>query len=117
MKKFTEERLRNLGNGYDHNWVINGRAGDLRKAAEAYDPISGRSLEVLTTQPGMQFYAGNFLDGSLIGKNGIRYNRRYGFCFETQHFPDGINHSEFPSMILRPGEEFHEKTVFKFGLR
>jgi aldose 1-epimerase len=105
--------------GYDHNFVINRKAGEnaLVLAARVYEPTSGRVLEVSTTQPGVQFYTGNFLDGSVTGTEGHVYKRRYGFCLETQHFPDSPNHPEFPNTILRPGETLREKTVFKFSAR
>jgi len=106
-----------LAHGYDHNFVINQKPeqNGLKLAARVYEPTSGRTLEVWTTQPGIQFYTGNFLDGSVVGKQGHVYKRRYAFCLETQHFPDSPNHPDFPNTILRPGETFHEKAVFKFG--
>jgi len=106
-----------LGHGYDHNFVINRQGDGMVLAARVYEPTSGRVLEVSTTQPGVQFYSGNFLDGTVTGKQGHVYKRRYGFCLETQHFPDSPNHPEFPSTILRPGETFQSKTVFKFSAR
>ncbi len=108
-----------LGHGYDHNWIINRKAGDngLVLAARMYEPTSGRVLEVSTTQPGVQFYSGNFLDGTVTGKQGNVYRRRYGFCLETQHFPDSPNHPDFPTTILKPGETFKSKTVFKFSTK
>ena len=111
-----DEQLR-LGRGYDHNWVVDGPAGTLRLAARVREPHSGRVMEVLTTQPGIQFYTGNFLDGTIVGKGGTRYQRRSGFCLETQHFPDSPNHPDFPSAVLRPGEEFHSTTVYRFSAR
>jgi aldose 1-epimerase len=104
-----------LGHGYDHNFVINRKGPGLTLAARVYEPTGGRVLEVSTTQPGLQFYTGNFLDGTITGKQGHAYKRRYGFCLETQHFPDSPNHPTFPTTILRPGETFHEKTIFKFS--
>src|SRR5579864_4618392 len=106
-----------LGHGYDHNFVINRKGDGMELAARVYEPTSGRVLEVSTTQPGVQLYTGNFLDGTITGKQGHIYKRRYAFCLETQHFPDSPNHPEFPSTILRPGETFHSKTVFKFSTR
>ena len=106
-----------LGHGYDHNWVINRKGDGLTLAARMYEPTSGRVLEVSTTQPGVQFYTGNFLDGTVTGKKGHVYKRRYGFCLETQHFPDSPNHPDFPSTILKPGETFKSKTVFKFSTK
>jgi aldose 1-epimerase len=108
------------GKGYDHNWVLNdppgatGRA--LRHAARLVEPAGGRTLDVSTTEPGMQFYAGNFLDGTVTGKSGLVYQRRFGLALETQHYPDSPNHSNFPSTILRPGERFQSTTVFTFGV-
>lgn len=106
-----------LGGGYDHNWVLNGEMGTLRKVASAYEPSSGRLMEVLTTEPGLQFYSGNFLDGSSIGKGDIPYHHRFGFCLETQHFPDSPNKPEFPTTVLRPGETYSSKTVYRFSVR
>jgi aldose 1-epimerase len=106
-----------LARGYDHNFVINRRGNGLIFAARVYEPTSGRVLEVSTTQPGVHFYTGNFLDGTITGKNGHVYQRRYGFCLETQHFPDSPNRPEFPTTILRPGETFRSKTVFKFSAK
>jgi len=106
-----------LGRGYDHNFVLNGdtmRA--LFLAAQAYDPHSGRLLEVFTTEPGIQLYTGNFLDG-IHGKDGKVYNRRYAFCLETQHFPDSPNHPNFPSAELKPGQHFQSTTVYKFSTK
>jgi aldose 1-epimerase len=103
-----------LGHGYDHNWVLNNStAGSLYIAAQAYDPHSGRVLEVSTTEPGLQLYTGNFLDG-IRGKGGKVYNRRYAFCLETQHFPDSPNHPQFPSTVLKLGQRFQSTTVYKF---
>jgi aldose 1-epimerase len=108
-----------LGHGYDHNWVINRKSGEkgLVLAARVYEPTSGRVLEVSTTQPGVQFYTGNFLDGTVTGKENRVYKRRFGLCLETQHFPDSPNHPDFPSTILKPGETFHQKTMFKFSTK
>jgi len=106
-----------LGRGYDHNFVLNGdtmRA--LFLAAQGYDPHSGRLLEVLTTEPGIQLYTGNFLDG-IHGKDGKVYNRRYAFCLETQHFPDSPNHPNFPTTELKPGQHFQSTTVYKFSTK
>lgn len=101
-----------FGKGYDHNYVIKGKG--LRLAARASYPANGRVMEVHTTQPGMQFYTGNHLPDKLPAKDGAVYGFRAGFCFETQHFPDSPNQPAFPSTVLRPGEEFHQQTVFKF---
>ena len=101
--------------GYDHNFVLRGSSGLLRPALTLYEPVSGRKLEILTTQPGIQFYSGNFLDGSLSGKSGVRYDKYAGLCLETQHFPDSPNHPKFPSTVLRPDEKLRETTVFAFS--
>ena len=105
-----------LGRGYDHNFVINRTGAGLVWAARMHDPQSGRTLEVSTTEPGMQFYSGNFLDGTITGKQGHVYQRREGFAFETQHFPDSPNHPEFPSTILRPGKVYKSQTIYKFSV-
>lgn len=106
------------GNGYDHNFVLDGDAGKLEQAAEAYDPDSGRLLTVLTTEPGVQLYIANHLDGSSIrGKGGVGYEKNAAFCLETQHFPDSPNQPAFPSTVLRPGKEFHSVTIFRFATR
>lgn len=104
------------GAGYDHNFVVNGPAGRLRRAARVVEPERGRTLEVWSTEPGLHLYTGNFLDGTLRGKQGRVYQRRWGFCLETQHFPDSPNHPGFPPTILRPGERFASHTVFAFGV-
>jgi aldose 1-epimerase len=104
------------GGGYDHNWVLNRKGPDLALAARLAEPTTGRTLEVFTTEPGIQFYSGNFLDGTITGKDGRVYQHRYGLCLETQHFPDSPNHSNFPSTILRPGQEYRSTTVFRFGV-
>ena len=106
-----------LGHGYDHNFVLDHPEGKLSEAAEAYEPTSGRTLKVLTTEPGVQLYTGNFLDGSITGKEGRVYKARYAFCLETQHFPDSPNHPTFPSTELKPGQKFHSVTVYEFGVR
>lgn len=105
------------GQGYDHNFVINRNSDDLALAARVREPGSGRVMEVFTTEPGIQFYSGNFLDGSVTGKHGHAYQRRYGFCLETQHFPDSPNQAAFPSTILRPGQTFHSRTVYRFSVQ
>ncbi len=111
-----DEQLR-LGRGYDHNFVLRGGGGALAEAAEVYEPKTGRVLRVLTTEPGVQFYTGNFLDGTLRGKGGRVYARRAGFCLETQHFPDSPNQPGFPSTVLRPGQTYRSTTVFEFSAR
>lgn len=112
----AHEQLRFAG-GYDHNWVLDAARGTLALAASVEEPTTGRTLEVWTEEPGIQFYAGNFLDGSYIGKRGQPYAYRNGFCLETQHFPDSVNQPAFPSTILRPGAAYRTATVFKFGTR
>ena len=110
----NNEQLR-LGMGYDHNFVLDHPEGQLAEAAEVYEPTTGRMLRVLTTQPGVQFYTGNHLDGSITGKGGVVYKPRFAFCLETQHFPDSPNHPSFPSTELKPGQKFHSVTVFQFS--
>jgi len=101
--------------GYDHNFVLDGAEGEKRLAAKVHDPISGRFVEAHTTEPGLQFYTGNFLDGSLVSGSKV-YEQYAGMCLETQHFPDSPNQPEFPSTVLRPGENFVSQTVFRFGV-
>jgi aldose 1-epimerase len=103
-----------LGRGYDHNLVLNRTGNELQLTARVRGPKSGRILEVYTTEPAVQFYTGNFLDGTIIGKHNHAYQQRAGFCLETQHYPDSPNHPDFPSTILRPGDVFHSRTTFKF---
>lgn len=105
-----------LAGGYDHNFVLNGGAG-MHEAAKVVDPQSGRTLTVTTTQPGVQFYSGNFLDGTVHGISGAAYEKHAGFCLETQHFPDSPNHPNFPSTELKPGQTMHSETVFTFGVQ
>jgi aldose 1-epimerase len=111
-----DEQIR-LGHGYDHNWVLDSGGGKLAEAAEVYDPGSGRVLKVLTDQPGVQFYTGNFLDGSIKGKGGRPYEVRSALCLETQHFPDSPNHPDFPSTELKPGQRYHTVTVYSLSAR
>jgi aldose 1-epimerase len=112
------ERIGQVEGGYDHNYVLNKpAAGEMTLAATAYEPTSGRYMEVHTTQPGVQFYSGNFLDASLTGKGDVVYKKHYGFCLETQHFPDSPNQPSFPNTILRPGERYQHSTVYKFSTR
>jgi len=105
------------GGGYDHNWIINGEPGELRLAARVYEPTSGRVMDVHTTEPAMQFYAGNMMPPSLNGKGGRIYARRGGLCLETQHYPDSPNKPEFPSTTLEPGQTYQTTTVYKFSAR
>ena len=103
--------------GYDHNCIVDGEAGTLRPAARVYEPVSGRVMEVLTTEPGVQLYTGNFLDGSLTSIGGLVCRQHSGFCLETQHFPDAVHHPDFPSIILRPNQTYQTSTVFAFSVR
>jgi aldose 1-epimerase len=108
------DQLKN-GGGYDHNWVLNKTANAIGLAARVYEKTSGRVMEVLTTEPGIQFYSGNFLNGTHVGKGGKKYEHRYGFCLETQHFPDSPNKARFPSTTLNPGETLTSTTVYRFS--
>ena len=101
----------------DNLWVLKGGGGKLALAARAYEPASGRAMEVYTNEPGLQFYSGNFLDGSIKGKGGQVYEKRFGFCLETQHFPDSPNKPRFPSTILRPREKYYSTTIYRFRTR
>lgn len=112
--KAIGSELANVAGGYDHNFVLNDWDGSLQLAARLHEPVTGRTLEILTTEPGMQFYSGNFLDGTLIGRNGVAYELYTGLCLEPQHFPDAPNHSNFPSTVLRPGEEYKQTTIYRF---
>ena len=112
-----DEQLK-FGKGYDHDWVLDRTsANSLSPAARVYEPQSGRVMEVLTTEPGIQFYSGNFLDGTIQGKEGKSYPHRSAFCLETQHFPDSPNHSDFPSTVLKPGQHYHSTTVYQFSTK
>jgi aldose 1-epimerase len=108
-----DEQLK-FGNGYDHNWVFTRTVGEMGLLARVHEPTSGRVLEVLSTEPGLQFYSGNFLDGSIRGKGGQVYNLRDGFCMEPQHFPDSPNHRSFPPVVLKPGQVYRNTIVFRF---
>ncbi len=112
----ANEQLK-IGGGYDHNWVLNDGSDNLHVSAKVYDPESGRTLTEMTTQPGVQFYSGNFLDGTQHGKYGVTYEKYSGFCLETQHFPDSPNEPKFPSTELKPGQVMHSETVFTFGVK
>ena len=103
-----------LGNGYDHCWVLNDFDGSVRKIASAYSDQSGIKMDVYTDQPGVQLYTGNFLNGSISSKKGLKYEKRSGFCLETQHFPDSPNKAFFPNVYLNPGEKFQSRTVYRF---
>jgi aldose 1-epimerase len=110
-----DEQL-HLAGGYDHNFVLEHEPGVLGRAARVAEPKSGRVMEVWTTEPGIQFYSGNFLDGSLVGKRGVRYERRFGFCLEAQHFPDSPNKPGFPSVVLRADQTYTQTTLYRFML-
>jgi aldose 1-epimerase len=111
-----EEQLKH-GHGYDHAWVLDGRARLLRRAAEAYDPTTARSVEVWTTEPGLHLYSGNFLGEARTGKGGKAYKPHDGFALETQHFADSPNKPNFPSTVLRKGEKYRSKTIYRFSAR
>jgi aldose 1-epimerase len=111
-----DEQLK-FGRGYDHTFVINGRAGTLRRAATASEPLTGRVLEVWTTEPGMQLYTGNYLESTMASKGGKTYGQRHGFCLETQHFPDSPNKPHFPSTVLRKGGRYNSTTIYRFSAR
>lgn len=114
---WNNEQIR-LGGGFDHNWVLDRKDdGSLFPAASVYDPQTGRVMEVLTTEPGMQFYGGNYFDGSMTGKNGKPYIKNCSLALETQHFPDSPNKSNFPSTVLRPGEEYTQTTTYRFSVK
>jgi aldose 1-epimerase len=106
-------RIHQVGVGYDHNYVLDEKNGSLARAAEVKEPVTGRAMEVFTDQPAVQFYSGNYLDGSLKGIGGA-YIKHGGFCLETQHFPDSVHHGNFPNTILRPGEIFRSTTIYRF---
>src|ERR1044072_1488104 len=112
--KAIGSELANVAGGYDHNFVLNDWDGSLQLAARLHEPVTGRTLEIFTTEPGMQFYSGNFLDGRLIGRNAVAYELYTGLCLEPQHFPDAPNHSNFPSTTLRPGEEYTHTSLYRF---
>jgi aldose 1-epimerase len=106
-----------MGNGYDHNWVLNKEEGALALAARVMESQSGRTMEVYTTEPGVQFYSGNFLADRIAGKDGQIYRHRGGFCLETQHFPDSPNRPDFPSTVLEPGAKYQSTTIYRFSIR
>jgi aldose 1-epimerase len=106
-----------VAGGYDHNWVLNKNGNELKLAATLYHPGTGRYMEVRTTEPGVQFYSGNFLNGSLTGKGGAKYVKHAGLCLETQHFPDSPNQPSFPNTILKPGETYTQTTIYKFSTK
>lgn len=106
-----------LGGGFDHCWVFTDQSNKLKSVAMVTEAKSGRTMEVLTTEPAVQFYTGNFLNGSATGKSGVKYEKRFGFCLETQHFPDSPNQVAFPTTVLKPGETYTSTTVYKFGVK
>jgi aldose 1-epimerase len=110
-------QLTNNPQGYDHNYVLNSGGKKLALAARVEEPKTGRTMEVYTTEPGLQFYTGNFLDGTLIGKNGVVYKQHYAFCMETDHFPDSPNQPKFPTTVLKPGQTYRQTTVYKFAAK
>ena len=114
--KAEDEQLK-CGGGYDHNFVLNKAGNDLTLAASVYEPKTGRMMEVYTTEPGVQFYCGNFLDGSNVGKGGEVYNFRNAFCLEAEHYPDSPNKPEFPSTILKPGQKYRQETIYRFSTK
>lgn len=111
-----DEQLK-FGGGYDHNWVVNKPMGQFGLMARVYEPTSGRVMEVYSTEPGLQFYSGNFLDGKITGKGGRVYNFRNGFCMEPQHYPDSPNQPSFPSVVLKPGQVYHNVIEYRFSVR
>jgi aldose 1-epimerase len=113
--RFDFRSARAIGGDYDENFVVSGRAGEARTAARVHEPRSGRRLEVSSTEPGVQLYTGNFLDGTVRGKGGVAYGRNGGFCLETQRYPDAIHHPEWPGVVLRPGETYRHRVVMRFG--
>jgi aldose 1-epimerase len=114
------ERIEQVGGdpkGYDHCYVLNGGGKSLALAARAVETSTGRVMEMYTTEPGVQFYTGNFLDGTLTGKGGVKYVQHTAFCLEAEHYPDSVNRSEFPSTILHPGGTYHQRTEYRFSTR
>jgi aldose 1-epimerase len=111
------DQLKMEPKGYDHNFVLRGGGNKLARAARVREPHTGRVMEMYTTEPGVQFYTGNFLDGSLKGKGGVVYKKHQGFCLEAQHFPDSVHHSHFPSVILEPGKTYRQTTMYKFSVK
>ncbi len=114
------EHIKEVGGnpvGYDHNYVVNGGGGRLALVASVYEPKSGRAMEVSSTEPGVQFYSGNFLDGTITGKKGVVYRQYWGLALETQHFPDSVNHPNFPSYVLKAGDTYRSTTIYRFAAR
>jgi aldose 1-epimerase len=113
----ADDQQLKYGNGYDHCWVLRSQSGKVALAATLHDPSTGRAMDVLTDQPGVQFYGGNFLDGTVTGKGGVKYEFRTGLCLETQHYPDSPNKPEFPSVVLRPGETYRHTMILRFYVK
>jgi aldose 1-epimerase len=111
----NDDRQLKIGNGYDHNFVLKHRQGHLDVIAQVTEPTTGRVLQVLSTEPGLQFYTGNFLDGTITGKGGQVYQFRDAFCMEPQHFPNSPNQSDFPPVVLRPGQVYHNTIIFRLS--
>jgi aldose 1-epimerase len=111
------ERIAEVPGGYDINYKLRNKPGQYIQMAEVYEPVSGRLLQAYTTEPGVQFYTGNFLDGTLTGMNGIKFEKHFGFCLEAQHFPDSPNKPQFPDVVLNPGEKYRQLTVYKFTVK
>jgi aldose 1-epimerase len=114
------EHIKEVGGdpvGYDHNYVVNGGGGALSPVATVYEPKSGRVMDVTSTEPGVQFYSGNFLDGTLTGKRGVVYNQYWGLALETQHFPDTPNQPSFPTDVLKAGQTYHSETIYRFSAK
>jgi aldose 1-epimerase len=106
-----------LGLGYDHNWILNSGEDEMNYAGYVYEPFSGRQMDIYTTEPGIQFYSGNFMDGTFKSNNGVSHDYRHAFCLETQHFPDSPNQNNFPTTVLNPGENYKSKTIYKFSVK
>jgi len=119
FRNFTPigSRIDQVPGGYDHNFVLNDPGTGVRLCAKVFDPATKREMDVYTDQPGVQFYTGNFLDGSLTGKGGMKYKKHYAFCLETQHYPDSPNEPKFPSTVLNPGSTYSTTTIYKFSVK
>ena len=113
----NEDEQLNYGRGYDHCWILNKDGNELNFAAEVYEPNSGRVMKVFTTEPAIQFYSGNFMNGSHSGREGTPYKYRFALCLETQHYPDSPNHSNFPLTRISPGDTYKSETIFKFSIK
>jgi aldose 1-epimerase len=115
INEVKDEQIK-LGGGYDHAWVLNKKGNELSLAATVLEKTSGRKMQVMTTEPAIQFYTGNFLDGSIIGKNGVKYTKRFGLCLESEHYPDSPNQAAFPSVVLKPKETYSTTTIYQFSV-